>query len=58
MERYPKKFRDIKIKYKGQWHDGYYEGDKDWRIFTSISGMHDTFVADGDIEDWKESEVE
>ena len=53
---YPKEFRDVKIKYKGDYYSGYYEGSGSWRLFTSINGTDDTFICDEDVEMWKESE--
>ena len=56
--KYPKPYKDIKIKVDGRWWGGYMETHNSWRLYTSGDGRHDHFVDENKIEEWKELEEE
>jgi len=58
MMKYPKPYKDIKIKVDGRWWGGYMETHNSWRLYTSGDGRHDHFVDENKIEEWKEVEEE
>ena len=43
--------QDIKIVYRGLTYTGYYEGDGQYRVFTSLDGKDDVYTSE--IDGWR-----